>query len=54
MHWQLFRLGWFRRSAMILDEAGCPLWLIRLRCPVHKGWGILLDAILKQRYMDSD
>ena len=36
-----FILGWRRRSAMLLDEAGCPGWLIRWRCPVPQAWGDL-------------
>lgn len=27
-----FIAGWRRRSAMMLDHAGCPPWLIWLRC----------------------
>jgi hypothetical protein len=33
--WPLFRLGWRRRSRMIMDTAGAPLWLTRLRCPAN-------------------
>ena len=36
---QAFLLGWRQRSAMLLDEAGCPEWLIRWRCPVPISWG---------------
>jgi hypothetical protein len=39
VNWKLFALGWRRRSAMILDNAGCPPWLVKLRCPVLPGWG---------------
>jgi hypothetical protein len=39
----LFREGWRKRSAMILDAAGCPLWLIKLRCPTIRGWGSVLE-----------
>ena len=42
MNWQLFRLGWRRRSAPILDASGCPSWLWKLRCPRPKGWGSML------------
>lgn len=31
--WSLFRTGWRRRSALMLNTAGCPHWLIRWRCP---------------------
>ena len=42
---KLFILGWRRRSAMILDNAGCPMWLVRLRCPLRPGWGKMLDEL---------
>ena len=38
-----FVAGWRRRSAMLLDAAGCPRWLVRWRCPGLKGWGAFLD-----------
>jgi len=38
---QVLILGWKRRSAMLLNEAGCPRWLIRWRCPVPVGWSDL-------------
>lgn len=37
-----FRIGWRRRSAMILDYAGAPVWLVRLRCRPPRNWGTLL------------
>ena len=40
---QTFILGWKRRSRMLLDNAGCPLWLQRLRCPDIKGRGTFLN-----------
>ena len=27
------RLGWKRRSKLLLDAAGCPMWLLDRRCP---------------------
>ena len=41
-----FLIGWRRRSALILDGAGCPMWLTRLRCPVRRGWGTVLDKLI--------
>ena len=40
-----FLLGWRRRSAMMLDAAGCPYWLVKLRCPIMKGWGTMLREL---------
>ena len=49
MNWRrVFRLGWRRRSAMILDNAGCPGWLIRWRCPVPRGWGRALEELVRR------
>lgn len=42
---KLFLLGWRRRSALLLDNAGCPLWLTRRRCPPLQGWGRLLSEM---------
>ena len=39
----LFLRGWRRRSAMLLDAAGCPPWLWKWRCPVIRGWGTMLQ-----------
>ena len=39
--WLLFRTGWRRRSALMLNTAGCPHWLIRWRCGVII-WGDVL------------
>lgn len=37
---QSFCVGWRRRSALILDNAGCPSWFIRLRCGrPSRDWG---------------
>ena len=41
----LFRLGWKRRSMMLLDAAGCPWWIIKRRCPTSDCWGTLLIAL---------
>ena len=27
------QLGWRRRSKLLLDAAGCPIWLQERRCP---------------------
>ena len=43
----MFLLGWQRRSAMILDNAGAPRWLIRWRCPKATGWGAVLDVLAR-------
>lgn len=42
---ELFLEGWERRSAAMLDLAGCPTWLVKLRCPAMPGWGHVLDAL---------
>ena len=39
----LFLRGWRRRSAMLLDAAGCPPWLWKWRCPVIREWGTMLQ-----------
>ena len=39
---RLFLEGWRRQSALLLDTAGCPVWLIRLRCPCVIAWGNIL------------
>ena len=39
---RLFLEGWRRQSALQLDKAGCPTWLIRLRCPCVLAWGNIL------------
>ena len=39
---RLFLEGWRRQSALQLDKAGCPTWLIRLRCPCILAWGNIL------------
>ena len=41
----LFTRGWRRRSAPMLDAAGCPLWLQKRRCPTLKGWGRILRQL---------
>jgi hypothetical protein len=38
----LFCEGWKQQSALKLDVAGCPLWLIRWRCPTIAAWGHIL------------
>ena len=48
MDLRLFILGWHRRSAMILDSAGCPVWLVRKRCPTMPGWGTLLNILARE------
>jgi hypothetical protein len=48
--WREFRIGWRRRSAPILDYAGCPMWLIKQRCRPMKGWGTLLRYLAEQDY----
>ena len=42
MNWTAFRLGWYRRSALLLGCAGCPRWLIHWRCRVPGNWGSIL------------
>jgi hypothetical protein len=43
---ETFWIGWKRRSAIILDSAGCPIWLNRWRCGrPPKGWGRLLTEL---------
>lgn len=37
-----FLIGWRRRSAMILDYAGAPGWLIHWRCRPPRNWGTIL------------
>ena len=42
----VFRVGWRRRSRLILDSAGCPMWLAKRRCPpLSKGWGTTLQLL---------
>lgn len=41
-----FLLGWHRRSALILDYAGVPNWLIRWRCRPMRGWGTIVNALV--------
>lgn len=45
--WELFKIGWRRRSALYLDLAGAPLWLTKWRAPAPKGWIQLLQELLK-------
>ena len=39
---KMFLMGWKRRSAIIMDNAGSPIWLTKWRCPTLRGWGTLL------------
>lgn len=41
----LFALGVERRSALILDSAGCPLEMNKIICPRIEGWGTLLNIL---------
>jgi len=45
----MFITGWRRRSKMILDNCGCPTWLIRWRCPTPEylrgNWGAILRSL---------
>ena len=41
MNLSLFLKGWRRGSALDLDAAGCPYWLIRRRC-LAVIWGNVL------------
>ena len=44
---ECFRKGWERRSALWLDIAGAPQWLIQRRChPPLPGWGTVLDYLI--------
>lgn len=43
--YNLFRLGWKRRQATMLDAAGCPWWIIKRRCHFLPCWGTLLIAL---------
>ena len=36
----LLFIGWKRRSAHLLDIAGCPAWLWKLRCRVTDAMGV--------------
>lgn len=38
----MFRVGWSRRSAVMLDAIGCPVWLVKRRCPFTPGFGRLI------------
>lgn len=42
---RLFWKGWQRQSMVMLDAAGCPLWLQKRRCPTLTGWGTLLSEL---------
>lgn len=44
---KLFIVGWKRQSATMLDEAGCPIWLIKWRCPESPDWGTWLEEFFK-------
>jgi hypothetical protein len=48
---EMFWLGWHRRSMIILDNAGCPMWLNRWRCKPPKGWGAMLGKLLDERHL---
>ena len=39
---EILRDGWNRRSAVMMDYVGCPVWMVKRRCPTSKGWGTLL------------
>lgn len=41
MNLSLFIKGWRQRNVSLLDDAGCPHWLIRRRCGVII-WGDIL------------
>ena len=52
---RLFWVGWMRRSALILDSAGCPMRLNRWRCRVPKGyWEMLSDLARAFDYRIDD
>ena len=44
-----FRRGWHRRSRLIFDNLGLPVWLTMALCPTPKwmqgNWGTLLYAL---------
>lgn len=54
MNLRLFILGWRRRSLMILDNAGCPRWLAKLRCPALPAWGLLLNTLTEHGISTED
>ena len=45
MNLRLFVYGWLTRSTAVLDYAGCPVWLVKKRCPVTPGWGTRLNLL---------
>lgn len=49
----LFVEGWRRQSLMMLDAAGCPLWIAKLRCPTIKNWGSVLIKLTDKLYKDG-
>jgi hypothetical protein len=64
---RMFRLGWRRRSMLILDAAGTPRWLSRWLCrPTRKerrAWSELsrrasehpgVDEEMRRRIMDEE
>ena len=48
MDLRLFVYGWLTRSPSILDYAGCPVWLVKKRCPARRGWGARLNQLANQ------
>ena len=52
MDFRLFVYGWLTRSTAVLDYAGCPVWLVKKRCPVTPGWGTLLTLLAREAYLD--
>ena len=47
---EAMRIGWRRRSAIILDGIGCPRWLVARRCPSRL---IFLEGELIDHYIDN-
>ena len=52
MDLRLFIFGWLTRSASVLDYAGCPVWLVKKRCPVRPGWGTRLNLLARIAHLD--
>ena len=48
MDLRLFIYGWRTRSTAVLDYAGCPVWLVKKRCPVRRGWGTRLNQLARE------
>ena len=55
---EYMRLGWRRRSMLLLDAAGCPGWLLNRRCPPIElpdgmKWGDLLYMLNGMLYFSE-